>query len=132
MINVAITGFGRIGKVLLRQILNSKNIRVVAINDLNSDINNIAYLIKYDTTYGKINTQVKVEGKNLIINSNKIKYSNYSKINQVNWNKFRYAWRAVNSFATLIHRLCPGLFFPKSKYYHSLCNFICSMLHYYC
>lgn len=89
MINVAINGFGRIGKVLLRQILNSKNIRVVAINDLNSDINNIAYLIKYDTTYGKINTQVKVEGKNLIINSNKIKYSNYSKINQVNWNKFK-------------------------------------------
>ena len=81
MINAAINGFGRIGKVLLRQILNSKNIRVVAINDLNSDINNIAYLIKYDTTYGKINTQVKVEGTDLIINSNKIKYSKYSNIN---------------------------------------------------
>jgi glyceraldehyde 3-phosphate dehydrogenase len=88
MINVAINGFGRIGKVLLRQILCSKNIRVVAINDLNSDINNIAYLIKYDTTYGIINSKVRVQGNNLIIDSNKIKYSNFSKINQVKWNEF--------------------------------------------
>ena len=60
MINIGINGFGRIGRLILRAILeNYKNkINVVAINDLGS-IETNAHLIKYDSTHGIINEEIK-------------------------------------------------------------------------
>ena len=52
MTNIAINGFGRIGRLFYRQISSKKNFQVVAINDLGSP-ENLAYLLKYDTVYGK-------------------------------------------------------------------------------
>src|SRR3989338_103702 len=52
MTNIAINGFGRIGRLFYRQAAGNKNMRVVAINDLGSR-ENLAYLLKYDTVYGK-------------------------------------------------------------------------------
>jgi len=57
---VAINGFGRIGRPSLKIMLEKPDIEVVAINDL-SDINNLAYLLKYDTAYGIYNREIKVE-----------------------------------------------------------------------
>lgn len=47
---IAINGFGRIGRLLFRQIYNNPDFEVVAINDL-GDVNNLAYLLKYDSVY---------------------------------------------------------------------------------
>lgn len=57
---VAINGFGRIGRPSLKIMLEKPDIEVVAINDL-GDINNLAYLLKYDTAYGVYNREIKVE-----------------------------------------------------------------------
>lgn len=50
-LKVAINGFGRIGRAFLRATINNQDIEIVAVNDL-SDIENLAYLLKYDTAYG--------------------------------------------------------------------------------
>jgi len=87
MINIGINGIGRIGRVLLRQILNSNKLKVVAINDINPDIKNIAYLIKYDSTYGRLKANVSVKKDYIYINKSKIKLSNKVGIDEVDWKK---------------------------------------------
>tara|TARA_B110000483_G_C18118149_1_gene512460 strand:+ start:358 stop:1374 length:1017 start_codon:yes stop_codon:yes gene_type:complete len=85
MINIGINGLGRIGRVLLRQILTSNKLKVVAINDINPDANNIAYLIKYDSTYGRLKANVTVKKDYIYINKKKIKLFNKVGIDEVNW-----------------------------------------------
>jgi glyceraldehyde 3-phosphate dehydrogenase len=58
-VRVAINGFGRIGRAFVRQAMEMPEIEVVAINDL-GNIENLAYLLKYDTVYKKSNFEVKV------------------------------------------------------------------------
>jgi glyceraldehyde 3-phosphate dehydrogenase len=58
-IKVAINGFGRIGRAFFKVARENKNIEIVAVNDLTS-IENIAYLLKYDTVYGISKFEVKV------------------------------------------------------------------------
>lgn len=87
MINVGINGLGRIGRVLLRQILTSNKLKVVAINDINPDINNIAYLIKYDSTYGRLNESISVKKNYINVNKDKIKVFNKVGIDEVDWEK---------------------------------------------
>lgn len=72
-IKVGINGFGRIGRLVMRSILEHQNdaIEVVGINDLTS-AKTLAHLFKYDSAQGKFNGEVYAEGENLIINGNKI------------------------------------------------------------
>lgn len=78
MKNIAINGFGRIGRTFLRAALEDNKfmsmINVTAINDL-GDINTLAHLFKYDSVYGKFDGTVIVDTDNnyLIINNHKIK-----------------------------------------------------------
>ncbi len=71
-INVAINGFGRIGRVTLRALLQKSNVNVVAINDL-TDNKTLAHLFKYDSIHGKFNGTVEADDQYIIINGNKIK-----------------------------------------------------------
>src|SRR5690606_29377395 len=71
MIKIGINGFGRIGKGVLRASLNNPNVEVAAINSTN-DIQIIAHLLKYDTTMGKLDVDVEVDGKDLIVNGKKV------------------------------------------------------------
>ncbi len=73
MKNVAINGFGRIGRASLKIILGKKDMQVVAINDL-GDLNNLAYLLKYDTSQGRFKGKVSVSGNYLIVNNKKIAF----------------------------------------------------------
>lgn len=59
-LRVAINGFGRIGRAFLKIAKNRPEIEIVGINDL-GDIENIAYLLKYDTAYGKSDFEVKTK-----------------------------------------------------------------------
>jgi glyceraldehyde 3-phosphate dehydrogenase len=66
-IRVAINGFGRIGRVTFRILLERKNIEVVAINDL-TDSRTLAHLLKYDSVHRQIKAEVKSDEKNIIVN----------------------------------------------------------------
>lgn len=71
-IKVAINGFGRIGRMVLKAGLDDKNIEFVAINDL-TDNATLAHLFKNDSVHGKFNGTVEFNDKELIINKKKIK-----------------------------------------------------------
>lgn len=70
-IKVAINGFGRIGRILLRQLLCETNVEVIAINDhASSSVKDFAYLLKYDSIYGTLNETIVIEDSNLILTNN--------------------------------------------------------------
>jgi glyceraldehyde 3-phosphate dehydrogenase len=71
-INVAINGFGRIGRVTLRALLQKPNVNVVAINDL-TDNKTLAHLFKYDSVHGRFNGTIDADDQNIIINGTKIR-----------------------------------------------------------
>ncbi|MGY6562696.1 MAG: type I glyceraldehyde-3-phosphate dehydrogenase [Luteibaculaceae bacterium] len=70
-LNVAINGFGRIGRLSFRNLIENPNIEVVGINDLTSP-EVLAHLLKYDSAHGQFNGTVAVEGSAFVINGKKI------------------------------------------------------------
>ncbi len=72
---VMINGFGRIGRILLRQILTEETIEVVAINDLMEDLENLTYLYNYDSHYGQscLRAYAKAESNTIEIDGKSIK-----------------------------------------------------------
>jgi glyceraldehyde 3-phosphate dehydrogenase len=73
MAKVAINGFGRIGRTFFRMAIDRPEIEIVAVNDL-GDIKNLAYLLKYDSAYGRAPFEVAVEGNNLRVNGKLITF----------------------------------------------------------
>ncbi len=71
-IRVAINGFGRIGRNVLRASLGNKDIEFVAINDL-ADAATLAHLLKYDSVLGRIDAEVGVEGDSITVNGKPIR-----------------------------------------------------------
>jgi glyceraldehyde 3-phosphate dehydrogenase len=71
-IKVGINGFGRIGRLTFRAMLNKSNIDVVALNDL-TDASTLAHLLKYDSIHGKFPGEISVEGDSIIVNGRKMK-----------------------------------------------------------
>ena len=70
---IAINGFGRIGRLALRRILESSNeLEVVAINDL-TDIDDLGYLLKYDTAQGRFPYDVEVKSDALLVDGKEVK-----------------------------------------------------------
>jgi len=70
-IKVAINGFGRIGRLTFRALLNKDNVEVVAINDL-TDNATLAHLLKYDSVHGRFNGEVSSDAESLTVNGQKI------------------------------------------------------------
>jgi glyceraldehyde 3-phosphate dehydrogenase len=72
---IAINGFGRIGRIFLRQIFGLKGIEITAINDL-GNLENLAYLLKYDSVYRNYNREVSFDNNQgfLLIDNQKIKF----------------------------------------------------------
>ena len=85
-IKIGINGFGRIGRLVFRAALKNKNIQVVGINDL-IDTNYISYLLRYDTTHGRFNGSVSVNGNNLEVNGEKIRVTNKKNPSKLNWSE---------------------------------------------
>jgi glyceraldehyde 3-phosphate dehydrogenase len=71
-INVAINGFGRIGRVFFRIAFFNPNINIVAINDI-TDSATLAHLLKYDSVHRKFNGEVKHDNDHLFVNGKEIK-----------------------------------------------------------
>ena len=72
MIKVAINGFGRIGRLTFKNLLQAEDIQVVGINDL-TDNATLAHLLKYDSVHGKFNGTVEATDEFLIVDGQKIK-----------------------------------------------------------
>lgn len=64
MKNIAINGFGRIGRLFFRKAFEEKTLNIVAINDL-GNADNLAYLLSFDSVYGKYDKNVKIQKSNL-------------------------------------------------------------------
>lgn len=68
---IAINGFGRIGRLTFRLLIDNPKVEIVAINDL-GDINMLAHLLKYDSAQGRFEKEVKVDGNFLIVSGKKV------------------------------------------------------------
>ncbi|AXI09951.1 type I glyceraldehyde-3-phosphate dehydrogenase [Oceanobacillus zhaokaii] len=71
-VKVGINGFGRIGRNVFRQALKNDEVEIVAVNDL-TDANMLAHLLKYDSVHGKLDEEVSVNGKNIVVGGKEIK-----------------------------------------------------------
>ena len=83
-IKVAINGFGRIGRLVYRQIYNMKGIDVVAINDLTSPAV-LAHLLKYDSAQGRFGQDVKSTDSSIVVNGDDIKVYAQKDPSQIPW-----------------------------------------------
>ena len=88
-IKVGINGMGRIGRMVIRAIIESqnKNIKIQHINN-RSNSEASCTLIKYDSIHGKFNADLDFDENHLIINDKKITFSQESRIEEINWKKF--------------------------------------------
>jgi glyceraldehyde 3-phosphate dehydrogenase len=101
---IAINGFGRIGRLTFRNLLNQKGIEVVAINDL-TDKATLAHLLKYDTAHGRLEAEVSSDENSLSINGKKINV--YAERDPKN-----LPWKSLEIDVVLE---CTGIFTSKEK-----------------
>lgn len=73
-IKVGINGFGRIGRIVFRNAVEHDDVEIVAVNDPFIEPVYAEYMLKYDSTHGPFKGEVKVDGKNLIVNGKTIKF----------------------------------------------------------
>ncbi|MGR3809522.1 type I glyceraldehyde-3-phosphate dehydrogenase [Jiulongibacter sp. NS-SX5] len=83
-IKVAINGFGRIGRLVYRQIYDMQGIDIVAINDLTSPAT-LAHLLKYDTAQGRFDQEVKATDNSIIVNGDEINIYSQRDPSQIPW-----------------------------------------------
>lgn len=86
MIKIGINGFGRIGRLVLREALLRDDMEVVGVNDL-LDVDQLAYLLKYDSVHGKFNGTVSIEGDYLIVDGKKIRTSMEKDPKNLKWDE---------------------------------------------
>ena len=87
-IRVAINGFGRIGRAAFKIILASNRYEVVAINDLAS-AQSLAYLLKYDTVYGRYDKKVVAKGNDIYVNGKKYQITAEPDPKKLPWKKLK-------------------------------------------
>jgi glyceraldehyde 3-phosphate dehydrogenase len=106
-IKIAINGYGRIGRQVLRAIYEYNRrdeFQIVAINDL-GDTNTNAHLTRYDTVHGKFNADVSIDGDDLVVNGDRIKVLAVR-------NPAELPWKELG--VDVVHE-CTGLFTSKEK-----------------
>ncbi|MDR0367254.1 MAG: type I glyceraldehyde-3-phosphate dehydrogenase [Rickettsiales bacterium] len=106
MVKVAINGFGRIGRLTFRALVESgrNDIEVAAINDL-GDISTQAHLLRYDSVHGRLDSEVKVEGDRLVVGGQRPKYIAVKDPASLPW----------RDFGIDIVFECTGIFTDKEK-----------------
>ena len=82
--NISILGFGRIGRDLLRQTLNNDLINIVSISDV-ADKENLLYLLKYDTIYGKLDADIETTDTGFKINGKNIVFNDWKDASEASW-----------------------------------------------
>ena len=100
-IKVGINGMGRIGRMILRSIIerNNKNIEIKHINNkTNSEV--CSSLLKYDSVHGKFEADIGYDRNHLIINKNKITFSEETDLKKIDWKKYNvdYVFECTGKF----------------------------------
>lgn len=103
-VKVAINGFGRIGRLALRQIVKTEGVEVVAVNDL-TPADMLVHLFKYDTTQGRFDGTVELKNDVMIVNGKEIKVF-------ANANPEELPWKDLGIDVVLE---CTGFFTSKEK-----------------
>ena len=88
-IKIGINGMGRIGRMIVRSIIESKN-KNIEIKHINNRTSSEACstLLKYDSIHGKFNADIGFDEKHLIINKNKITFSKETNLDNIKWKKY--------------------------------------------
>lgn len=81
---IAINGFGRIGRLTFRNLIEKANVEVVAINDL-TDIDTLAHLLRFDSIHREINASVEVKDGNLQVNGKAVRVLNERNPESLPW-----------------------------------------------
>ena len=89
-LKVGINGFGRIGRMVLRSVVenNRKDLDIVAINNRgNNEVS--SFLLKYDTVHGKLKTKINYTKKSIEINGKEIDMMHQTEISKIDWKKYK-------------------------------------------
>lgn len=84
--NVAINGFGRIGRLVFRSLITRDDVNIVAINDL-TDVETLAHLLRYDSVHGKFDGEVIVESNGLKVNGKSVRVTSSPDPAQLPWSE---------------------------------------------
>lgn len=84
MKKIAINGFGRIGRLCFRSLLQHDDVEVVAVNDL-TDVKTLAHLLKYDSVHGKLALQVEAKDDTIVVNGRAVKVFASKDPSQLPW-----------------------------------------------
>lgn len=100
-LNIAINGFGRIGRNVLRAIVEQgvEDVKVVAINDL-APAETLAHLLKFDSVHGRLNADVEVDGDDMVVNGQKIKLTAIRNPEELPWDGVDIAYECTGIFTT--------------------------------
>jgi len=85
-VKIGINGFGRIGRILMRESFERNDVEIVAINDL-IDIDLLAYLLKYDSVHGSFDKEIEVKGNSLIIEGREIRVTSEKDPSLLKWDE---------------------------------------------
>lgn len=101
-IKVGINGFGRIGRVVFRAAQQQEDMEIAAINIRNADLEYLAYMIKYDTVFGRFQGTVDVYEQGLVVNGKKIRVFSESDAAEIPWSEagVEYVIEATGAFTT--------------------------------
>ncbi|MCL4400113.1 type I glyceraldehyde-3-phosphate dehydrogenase [Patescibacteria group bacterium] len=84
MTKIAINGFGRIGRLFFKNAFGKENIEIVAINDL-GNVENLAYLLKYDTVYKKYDKKIETKEGKIIVDGKEIAFLQIKDPTELPW-----------------------------------------------
>jgi glyceraldehyde 3-phosphate dehydrogenase len=84
-LRIGINGFGRIGRAIARILASRGHHKIVHVNDLNPDLDNLLYLFKYDTTYGRLKHEIRRSENGFIVNGMPVQVTRHKGIAEVNW-----------------------------------------------
>src|SRR5690625_4516848 len=86
---LAINGFGRVGRTTLRRLLDTNSdLELVAVNDL-AQIDNLAYLLEFDTTYGRLKHDIEVRENSLVVDGKEIKVYQEENAKELPWKELQ-------------------------------------------
>ena len=99
---IGINGFGRISGTTIRAALNMPDIEVAAINVRNADLDHMAYMLKYDSTFGRLPVSVEAYDEGLVIDGKKVPVSIQEDVTKIDWAKYgaEYIIEGTGAFLT--------------------------------
>ncbi|KAL7902534.1 glyceraldehyde-3-phosphate dehydrogenase [Trichoderma sp. SZMC 28014] len=102
-IKVGINGFGRIGRIVLRNALEKPELSVVAVNDPFIEPTYAAYMLKYDSSHGLFKGEVEVDGQNLVVNGKPIRFYSERDPANIKWSETgaEYIVESTGVFTTI-------------------------------